>query len=261
MAKTKREMVEDENSIENALDALKETEKKAEAPKETKKETVEKGEKPKAGKKAKKVSSKPKKRSKKYLEKFATVEHANKKYSAKEAITLVKALSYTKFDGSINLAVKLEKAKKAEDAVRGTINLPNGTGKKLRVVVASDDIIEEVKKGKINFDILVSTPAMMSKLGVLAKVLGPKGKMPNPKDGTVTDKPDEVAKDLSENIIRYRTDLGRNVHIPIGKISWSEEKLLQNYLVAMKSLSKLKIESATLSPTMGPGVKVDIKSI
>lgn len=211
--------------------------------------------------KKQKTQSKPKKKSKKYSEKVSELGDARKKHSAKEAIALVKKLSYTKFDGTINLAVKLEKSKKAEDAIRGTINLPNGTGKKLKVVVVNEDIIESVKKGKIDFDILVASPSMMPKLGVLAKILGPKGKMPNPKDGTVSENPEQIVENLSERIVRYRSDLGRNIHIAIGKVSWDDEKLLENYTVAMKTLNKLRIESVTISPTMGAGVKIDIKSI
>lgn len=215
-----------------------------------------------ATKKAKKKSTKKvvKKtvRSKAYLAKVEIVDKS-KKYSVADAVELVKKLSFSKFDGTVNLAIKLEKAKKAEDAIRGTIKLVHGTGKKQKVEIVTEELIEKIKKGAVDFDILVATPSMMPKLGPLAKVLGPKGKMPNPKDGTVVDDPKLVIEDLSERIVRYRTDAGRNIHMPVGKVSWDSAKLVENIEQALKSLSRLRRESVTISPTMGPGVKIDAK--
>jgi len=214
----------------------------------------------KPAKKTAKKSKKTKKsiRSKAYLEKAGSFDR-NKKYSIGDAVELVKKLSYSKFDGTINLAVKLEKAKKAEDAVRGTIKLVNGTGRKLKVEIVTEELIEKIKKGTIDFDILVAAPAMMAKLGPLAKVLGPKGKMPNPKDGTVVEDPSSVVEDLSERVIKYRSDAGRNIHMIVGKISWESAKIAENIEQIMKSMSRLRKESVTISPTMGLGVKIDIK--
>jgi large subunit ribosomal protein L1 len=214
-----------------------------------------------AKKKPAKKSSKPAKKSKRsssYMAKVELVERS-KKYSISEAVELVKKLSTSKFDGTVNLAVRLEKTKKAEDAIRGTIKLVHGTGKKQKVEIVSEELIEKIKKGVVDFDILVATPSMMPKLGALAKILGPKGKMPNPKDGTVVDDPKAVIEDLSEKIVRYRADAGRNIHMPVGKISWENNKLVENIAQVLKSLSRLKKESATISPTMGPGVKIDVK--
>lgn len=218
---------------------------------------------------AKEATKKPKKksvkkvakksvRSKAYMTKLEIVDKS-KKYTVAEAVELVKKLSFSKFDGTVNLAIKLEKAKKAEDAIRGTIKLVHGTGKTQKVEVVTDELIEKMKKGAVDFDILVATPSMMPKLGQLAKVLGPKGKMPNPKDGTVVDDPKLVIEDLSKRIVRYRTDAGRNIHMPVGKVSWESTKLVENIEQALKSLSRLKRESVTISPTMGPGVKIDPK--
>lgn len=218
---------------------------------------------------AKEVTKKPKKkstkkivkksiRSKAYMAKLEIVDKS-KKYTISEAVELVKKLSFSKFDGTVNLAIKLEKAKKAEDAIRGTIKLVHGTGKTQKVEVVTDELIEKIKKGTVDFDILVATPSMMPKLGQLAKILGPKGKMPNPKDGTVVDDPKLVIEDLSQRIVRYRTDAGRNIHMPVGKVSWDSSKLVENIEQALKSLSRLKRESVTISPTMGPGVKIDPK--
>jgi large subunit ribosomal protein L1 len=212
----------------------------------------------KAKKKVTKKVVKKSVRSKAYLAKAENVDKS-KKYSVAEAVELVKKLSFSKFDGTVNLAIKLEKAKKAEDAIRGTIKLAHGTGKKQKVEVATDDLIDRIKKGAVDFDILVATPSMMPKLGQLAKVLGPKGKMPNPKDGTVVDDPKLVIEDLSERIVRYRTDAGRNIHMPVGKVSWESAKLVENIEQVLKSLSRLRRVSVTISPTMGPGVKIDAK--
>jgi len=202
--------------------------------------------------------TKAKVKSKAYLKSTEGFE-AGKSYKIEEAVELVKKHSYSKFDGTVNLAIKLQKSKKGDDAVRGTIKLPNGAGRVLKVAVADDKLIESIKKGKTDFDILVASPAMMPKLGVVAKVLGPKGKMPNPKDGTVVEDPKAVAEDLSRNVVRYRQDLGGNLHMPVGKVSFNSAKIVENIQVVLKSLAHLKKDSVTISPTMGPGVKVDIK--
>lgn len=220
---------------------------------ETAKEATKKSKKKSAKKVVKKTV-----RSKAYLAKVEIVDKS-KKYSVIDAVELVKKLSFSKFDGTVNLAIKLEKAKKAEDAIRGTIKLVHGTGKKQKVEIVTEELIEKIKKGAVDFDILVATPSMMPKLGPLAKVLGPKGKMPNPKDGTVVDDPKLVIEDLSERIVRYRTDAGRNIHMPVGKVSWDSAKLVENIEQALKSLSRLRRESVTISPTMGPGVRIDAK--
>lgn len=220
---------------------------------ETAKEATKKAKKKSAKKVVKKTV-----RSKAYLAKVEIVDKS-KKYSVADAVELVKKLSFSKFDGTVNLAIKLEKAKKAEDAIRGTIKLVHGTGKKQKVEIVTEELIEKIKKGTVDFDILVATPSMMPKLGPLAKVLGPKGKMPNPKDGTVVDDPKLVVEDLSERIVRYRTDAGRNIHMPVGKVSWDSAKLVENIEQALKSLSRLRRESVTISPTMGPGVRIDAK--
>lgn len=203
-------------------------------------------------------SSKPKVKSKKYQKNIEGFE-SGKIYKIAEAVELVKKHSYSKFDGTVNLAIKLQKSKKGDDAVRGTIKLPHGAGRVLKVAIADEKLIEEIKKGKSDFDILVATPAMMPKLGQVAKILGPKGKMPNPKDGTVVEDPKTVANDLSVNVVRYRQDMGGNVHLPVGKVSFETEKLSENVQAVLKSLAHLKKVSATLSPTMGPGVKLDLK--
>jgi large subunit ribosomal protein L1 len=192
-------------------------------------------------------------KSKKYLEIAKDLDH--KEHQVEEAIELTKKLSYSKFDGTITLDIKMAKAKKGEEAIRGTIKLPNPTGKSQNVVIASEEVIEQIKKGKTDFDILLTTPEMMPKLAQVAKILGPKGKMPNPKDGTVVADPAEAAKEI-EMTVRYRMDAGRNLHIAVGKVSHDSAKLTENVRAVLKALAHLKKDSATLSPTMGPGVKI-----
>lgn len=215
-----------------------------------------KAEKPK--KKAVKKAKANRVRSKKYQGNASLVD-PNKKYSIAEAIELIKKTSYSKFDGTVSLSIKLEKAKKGDDQIRGTIKLPHGTGKVQKIEIATDELIEKIKNGYSEFDILIATPAMMPKLAQVAKILGPKGKMPNPKDGTVTENPADIIGDLSENIARYRTDAGRNVHIPVGKVSWEETKLSENIQAILKNLLKFKKISITLSPTMGQSARIDAK--
>ena len=204
-----------------------------------------------------KKPSKPKVKSKKYKERLEKIE--GKIYPISDGVKAVKEASFSKFDGTISLALRIEKNKKSDDAVRGTIRLPHGTGKKLKVEIATDDLVEKIKKGKTDFDILVASPEMMPKLAQVAKILGPKGKMPNPKDGTVVEDPKTAVEDLGGNVVRYRTDLGNNIHMPIGKVSWDEKKIEENLRTVLKSLARFKIASATLSPTMGPGVKIESK--
>lgn len=225
---------------------------------ETAKELRGYSEKAKAQPKKTKSAKLTKKRSQKYQKVRSEVD-PTKQYKLEEAIELVKKTSYSKFDGTVSLSIRLEKSKKSDEAVRGTIRLPNGTGKKLKVEVASDEIIEKIKKGYTGFDILVATPAIMPKLAQVAKTLGPIGKMPNPKDQTVVEKPEEVISDLSEKIARYRADIGRNIHIAVGKVSWESEKIAENISAVLKALFHLKKESATIGATMSPAVKIEIK--
>ena len=194
-------------------------------------------------------------RSKKYVEASQKIE-GQKKHNLEEAVKLAKASSYSKFDGTLSLSVKLEKSKKSDDSIRGTIRLPHGSGKSLKVEVATDEIIEKIKSGWTAFDILIATPAMMPRLAQVAKILGPKGKMPNPKDGTVVDDTKSALEDFGGKVTRYRADIGRNIHVPVGKVSWDDAKIAENISTVLKALAHLKKESVTLSATMGIGVKI-----
>lgn len=211
--------------------------------------------KPKKAKKEKKARV----RSKAYVTKASLVDK-NKLYPVPEAVSLIKQTSLTKFDGTVELHINLNPLAMGEKKdLRGTVNLPHGTGKQVRVVIADDKVLEEVAAGKINFDILVAHPSMMPKLAKVARILGPKGLMPNPKTGTVTPDPDKRAKELSTGQVNFKTEPDQPIiHLIVGKVSFDEKKLVENIKAILDAVGRGKITKATLSATMGPGVKVEI---
>ncbi|MCU0298990.1 MAG: 50S ribosomal protein L1 [Candidatus Nanopelagicales bacterium] len=205
-------------------------------------------------------------------------------YSPSEAIALVKSTSKTKFDPTVEVAMRLGvDPRKADQMVRGTVNLPHGTGKTARVLVfangpkaeeakaagadyiGSDELIDKVAGGWIDFDAVVATPDLMGKVGKLGRVLGPRGLMPNPKTGTVTMDVTKAVSDIKGGKIEFRVDKHSNLHFIIGKASFSEEQLADNYAAAVDEVMRLKpsaakgryIKKTTLSTTMGPGIQVD----
>ncbi len=183
---------------------------------------------------------------------------SGKLYSMAEAIDLAKNTSYGKFDGSIELHVRLTGRKKEDRQLRAPVSLPHGTGKSQRIVVLDEGKIEEIlKTNKAAADVYLASPELMPKVAKVAKILGPKGKMPNPKSGTVTTKTAERVKELSsENTIEIRSDAAGIIHVGIGKASWESLKLLANAEAVMKIVPRAKIGSVTLCATMGPGIKV-----
>jgi len=209
---------------------------------------------------------------------------ANKAYTVAEAILLAKATSNVKFDAGLEVHVKLGiNPKKSDQLVRASVSLPNGNGRTTRVAVVStngdqikaalaagadmagdNELIAEIKAGKINFDVLVATPEAMKLLAPIAKVLGPKGLMPNPKDGTVSANAAEAVTNLKKGKVSYKNDDSGNLHVMIGKISFDEAKLAENYQAFMDSVAKAKpaaakgtfIKNVTVTTTMGPGIKV-----
>jgi large subunit ribosomal protein L1 len=225
------------------------------------------------------------KRGKKYQDAIKGID-LDQTYSPKEAITLVKKTSFTKFDPTIeaHLRTGLD-PRKAEQQIRSTVQLPHGTGKQMRVLVfaegegqkaaldagadyaGSDDLVEKIQKGWFEFDVSVATPPMMSKVGRLGKVLGPRGLMPSPKAGTVVPDADvgRVVSELKAGRVEFRLDRTANVHVPIGKASFSEQQLLDNFAALMEAINQAKpsgvkgiyIKKATLCATMGPGIRVD----
>lgn len=223
-------------------------------------EEVESGETPEESKKksAKKKAVKVKVRSKRYQEIVKMVDRS-KLYPLKDAVSLVKQTSLTKFDGTVELHVNLNPLTLGEKKdFRTGVSLPHGTGKEVKVLIADDKIIDEITAGKINFDILVAHPQMMPKLAKVARILGPKGLMPNPKTGTVTPDPEKRAKELSSGQVNIKTEPGNPIiHMPIGKVSFADKDICDNIEAVLKALSG-KVAKVSLSATMGPGVKVQI---
>ena len=222
------------------------------------------------------------KRGKKYLE-AAKLYDKNTLYVVEEALGLVKKTSFTKFDASVEVAFRLNlDPRQADQNLRGAIVLPHGTGKTQRVVVIAEgekikeaeaagadragdnELIEDISKGWLDFDVLVATPSMMGKLGKLGRVLGPKGLMPNPKTGTVTMDVAKAVEEIKNGKIEYRTDKVGNIHAPIGKVSFDVQKLNDNLHTLYQQLVRIKpntvkgtyVKNITVSSSMGPGIKV-----
>ena len=227
------------------------------------------------------------KKSKKYLEASKKIEK-QKLYTKEEAIKLVKETAITSFDSSVEVALRLNlDTKKADQQLRGAVVLPNGTGKTKRVLVIAKgeaakaaeeagadyvgdvDLLEKIEKENwFEFDTMIATPDMMPALGKIGKLLGPKGLMPNPKTGTVTMDTKTAVEDVKKGRVEYRTDSYGNVHALIGKVSFDNEKLLENLNTFVSLIIKSKpavvkgkyILNISVSSTMGPGVKIDTNS-
>jgi large subunit ribosomal protein L1 len=189
-------------------------------------------------------------RGKKYRVMAAKVDK-NKVYSLEEGIALVKELSTSKFDGALEVHIKVK-----GDSARGTVVLPHGTGKTKKVAVATDEVIEAIAGGKLDFDVLLATPAQMPKLAKFAKVLGPKGLMPSPKAGTVTDDIEKVQNEISGGRVEYRADKTGVIHLAIGRLSFKDEQLIENFRTMEAALTGTKVLTVSIAPTMGPGLKV-----
>jgi large subunit ribosomal protein L1 len=223
------------------------------------------------------------KRSKSYRAAADKVD-AGTLYAPLDAIRLAKETASTKFDPTVEVAFRLGvDPRKADQMVRGTVNLPHGTGKTARVLVfatgeraaqaeaagadlvGSDDLIERIQGGFLDFDAVVATPDLMGKVGRLGKVLGPRGLMPNPKTGTVTMDVAKAVEEIKGGKIEFRTDKHANLHFIIGKASFTDEALVQNYAAALDEVLRLKpsaakgryLRKATVATTMGPGIPVD----
>lgn len=222
------------------------------------------------------------KRGKKYQEQAKAVDRA-KAYSVEEAVSLVKKIASAGFDESVDVAVRLGvDTRKNDQQVRGAVVLPNGTGKTQRVLVFAKgekakeaeaagadyvgeaEYVEKINGGWFDFDVVVATPDMMAQVGRLGRVLGPKGLMPNPKTGTVTFDVEKAVKEIKAGKVEYRAQKDGNVHVPIGKVSFEDEKLVENFNVLVETLIKVRpvaakgtyLKNIALSSTMGPGVKV-----
>jgi len=227
------------------------------------------------------------KRSKSYNAAVEKVD-GDKVYTPAEAVNLAKDSSSAKFDETVDVAVRLGvDPRKGDQMGRGTVNLPNGTGKTARVIVfatgdraeaalaagadevGADDLIDRVAGGYLDFDAVVATPDLMGKVGRLGRVLGPRGLMPNPKTGTVTMDVAKAVSDIKGGKIEFRVDRHANLHFIIGKASFPPEKLQQNYFAALDEILRLKpasskgryLRKVTLSTTMGPGISVDTNKV
>ncbi len=211
-----------------------------------------------------------------------------KEYTLEEAIDILKENSFAKFDETVEMAINLGiDPRKSDQIVRSTVVLPHGLGKEVKVLVfakgekekeakeagadyvGAEDLIEKIQQGWLDFDIAIATPEMMGQVGKLGKILGPRGLMPNPKLGTVTFDVAKAVKEAKAGKVEYRNDKGGVVHVPIGKISFDKQKLVENAIAVLKSVMKAKpatskgkyIKKVALSSTMGPGLKIDISKL
>ena len=219
---------------------------------------------------------------------FEGLVDKTKKYSLKEAITILKKAPKAKFDESVDLAIKLDiDPKQSEQMVRGTIVLPHGTGKTKRVAVfckgeaqhrakeagaehvGAEDLIEKVSKGFLEFDVAVATPEMMRDLSKIGKVLGPKGLMPNPKAGTVTDDVAKAVKEVRAGKVEFKMDKISNINISVAKASFEDSKIYENAYTLIEAVQHARpatlkgsyIRSISISTTMGPGVRLDLSNL
>lgn len=228
------------------------------------------------------------KHGKKYEESIKLVEQ-DKAYSLKEAIDLAKKTAHAKFDETVELHLRMNLDQRAADQqIRGIALLPNGLGKKIRILVftqgegvkaaeeagadyvGGEDMIKKIEEGWLDFDVTIATPDMMGRIGKLGKILGRKGLMPNPKLGTVVAASDipRVIKDASKGRAEFKLDRTGNIHLAIGKISFETDKLVENLAAALEAIVKAKpsgskgqyVKSATISTSMGPGITLDLKS-
>ena len=226
------------------------------------------------------------KKSKKYAEALQLVDRT-KAYSVTEAVELAKKTNFAKFDATVEVAFRLGvDPKKADQQIRGAVVLPNGTGKTQRVLVfakgeklkeaeaagadfvGDTDYINKIQQGWFDFDVIVATPDMMGEVGKLGRVLGPKGLMPNPKTGTVTFDVTKAINEIKAGKVEYRVDTAGNIHVPIGKVSFEDSKLVENFTTIFETLQKAKpaaakgtyMKNVAITTTMGPGVKVDPSS-
>jgi len=224
-----------------------------------------------------------KRRSKRYRESLSLFDR-QKLYHPREAAQIVKSMPESRFDETVEVAFRLGvDPRKADQMVRGTVNLPHGTGREVRVlviaqgdkareaeaagadIVGGPELLDKIKEGWFEFDAMVATPDMMSQVGKLGKLLGPRGLMPNPKTGTVTFEVEKAVRDIKAGKVEYRVDRQGNLHLVLGKKSFDERKLLENYAAVLEEIIRAKpaaakgryLKSITFSTSMGPGVRVD----
>jgi len=226
------------------------------------------------------------KKGKRYQEAVKLIDPA-KKYEIKEAIALLKETAKAKFDETVEVAFRLGvNPKKADEQIRGAMVLPNGTGRTQRVLVfakgdkvkeaeaagadyvGDEELINKINEGWFDFDIIVATPDMMAEVGKLGRILGPKGLMPNPRTGTVTFEVEKAVKDIKAGQVEYRVDSDSNLHVPVGKISFEDDKLVENFDALVQTIVAAKpqtskgtyVRNVVVTSTMGPGIKIDVSA-
>ncbi|MGM8212745.1 50S ribosomal protein L1 [Virgibacillus sp. W0430] len=224
------------------------------------------------------------KRGKKYQEAVKQIDRS-KTYDIKEAVALLKEVAKANFDETVEVAYRLGvDPKKADEQIRGAFVLPHGTGKTQRVLVfakgeklkeaeaagadyvGDQDLINKINQGWFDFDVIVATPDMMAEVGKLGRVLGPKGLMPNPKTGTVTFEVEKAVNDIKAGKVEYRVDKSANLHVPLGKLSFENDKLEENFNAMTETIVKAKpqaskgtyLRNVVITSTMGPGIKIDV---
>lgn len=227
------------------------------------------------------------KKGKRFVE-VAKLVDRSKAYPVEEAVELIKKTATAKFDETVETAFRLGvDPKKADQQIRGAMVLPHGTGKTQRVLVFAKgekakeaeaagadyvgdaEYINKINQGWFEFDVVVATPDMMAEVGKLGRVLGPKGLMPNPKTGTVTFEVEKAINDIKAGKVEYRVDKAGNIHVPIGKISFDDVKLVENFKAIVETIQKAKpaaakgtyMRNVAIASTMGPGIKVDVSSV
>ncbi|HUS52160.1 MAG TPA: hypothetical protein VMX77_01695 [Candidatus Bathyarchaeia archaeon] len=232
--------------------ALAEAEKIKEKGKQVEKVATKKA---KKQKKTKPESQPAKKRGKRYLKAKTQVDRA-KFYPLPEAIKLLKKTSISRFNGTVEVHLVVK-----EKGLKGKVQFPHPTGKSQKIKIADEKLISQLEKGKIDFDILLATPEMMPKLVKFAKILGPKGLMPNPKTGTISEKPEKLAKEMAGKA-QFKTETKAPlIHLVIGRTEAKEENLAANFKALIQVIGSTKIQKAVLTSTMGPGIKIDLTTL
>lgn len=212
-----------------------------------------KGETPSADGEKKAKKARIRIRSQRYKEALVKVDPA-KKYQLDDALRLLREVSLTKFDATVELHINTK-----EKGLRGAVGFPHGTGKQIRVAIADESMIPDIEAGKINFDILIAHPSLMPKLAKVARILGPKGLMPNPKNGTISPDPEKAAEKYKKGEVYWKTEPDFPIiHQVIGKLSFKDKQLEENYKALVKTITLDKITSITLKSTMSPGIKISL---
>ena len=259
-AEAKKAREEAETRRAEAEGATETKEVKAEKP-EAEQKTAEEPKKEKKGYK----KATPKKHKSANYQKAVSLVDKSKTYKLAEALPLLEQMKRTKFDETVELHINT-----IESGISGSLTLPHGTGKTTRVIIADatqdakavDDLIKNIEAGKIDFDVLIATPPTMPKLAKVARVLGPRGLMPNPKNGTVTPKPEDIASKFAGGQFNYKTEAKFPIlHLAVGKLSFGDKKLEENITTAVKAIKTKNIRNVTLKSTMSPGIKIEVANL